>query len=62
MEYSVKGGSPMKSASACLVIGVYRDAQLATDADTLGATAYDHLQGILAQGDLEGDTGQNMLI
>ncbi|MEO6696399.1 MAG: M17 family peptidase N-terminal domain-containing protein, partial [Gammaproteobacteria bacterium] len=62
MQFNVKIGPAEKQRTACLVVGVFESRHL-----TPSAQALDHLSGgllsqILKRGDLEGKTGQTLVL
>src|SRR4030066_2357233 len=62
MEYTVKSGDPEKQRSACVVVGVYEGRKLPPGARRLDEAAQGGLSAILRRGDLEGKTGQTLLL
>jgi len=62
MEYTVKSGDPEKQRSACVVVGVYEGRKLSPSARRLDEAAQGGLTAILRRGDLEGKTGQTLLL
>ncbi|HJW80677.1 MAG TPA: leucyl aminopeptidase [Acidiferrobacterales bacterium] len=62
MEYTVKSGDPEKQRSACVVVGVYEGRKLSPGARRLDEAAQGGLSAILRRGDLEGKTGQTLLL
>ena len=62
MEYTVKSGDPEKQRSACVVVGVFEGRKLSPGARRLDEAAQGGLTAILRRGDLEGKTGQTLLL
>jgi len=62
MEYTVKSGDPEQQRSACVVVGVFEGRKLSPGARRLDEAAQGGLTAILRRGDLEGKTGQTLLL
>jgi len=62
MEYTVKSGDPEKQRSACVVVGVFEGRKLSPSARRLDEATQGSLTAILRRGDLEGKTGQTLLL
>lgn len=62
MEFSVKSGSPEKQRSACIVVGVFEPRRLSGVAEQLDKVSDGYLSNLLRRGDLEGKTGQMLLL
>ena len=62
MEFSVKSGSPEKQRSACIVVGVYEPRRLSAVAEQLDKISDGYLSNLLRRGDLEGKSGQMLLL
>ncbi|MFQ6372211.1 leucyl aminopeptidase [Shewanella sp. YIC-542] len=62
MEFSVKSGSPEKQRSACIVVGVYEPRRLSGIAEQLDKISGGYISNLLRRGDLEGKTGQVLLL
>jgi leucyl aminopeptidase len=62
MEFSVKSGSPEKQRSACIVVGVYEPRRLSPVAEQLDKISDGYISSLLRRGDLEGRTGQVLLL
>lgn len=62
MEFSVKSGSPEKQRSACVVVGVYEPRRLSGVAEQLDKVSGGYLSNLLRRGDLEGKSGQMLLL
>ena len=62
MEFSVKSGSPEKQRSACIVVGVYEPRRLSAVAEQLDKISEGYISNLLRRGDLEGKSGQTLLL
>src|SRR4030066_332979 len=62
MQYTVKSGDPEKQRSACVVVGVFEGRNLPASARRLDEAAQGGLPAILRRGDIEGKTGQTLLL
>ncbi len=62
MEYSVKSGSPEKQRSACIVAGVFESRKLSDAATRIDEAAGGLIAGIVRRGDMDGKTGQTLLL
>ncbi len=62
MEFSVKSGSPEKQRSACIVVGVYEPRRLSPVAEQLDKISDGYISNLLRRGDLEGKSGQMLLL
>jgi leucyl aminopeptidase len=62
MEFVVKSGNPEKQRTACLVLGVYESRRLAPATEQFDAAYNNVLSNLLRRGDLEGKTGQSLLL
>ena len=62
MEFGVKSGSPEKQRSACIVVGVFEPRRLSAVAEQLDRVSDGYLSSLLRRGDLEGKTGQMLLL
>ncbi len=62
MEFGVKSGSPEKQRSACIVVGVFEPRRLSAVAEQLDRISDGYLSSLLRRGDLEGKTGQMLLL
>jgi leucyl aminopeptidase len=62
MEFSVKSGSPEKQRSACIVVGVYEPRRLSAVAEQLDKISEGYISNLLRRGDLEGKSGQMLLL
>lgn len=62
MEFNVKSGSPEKQRTACIVVGVYEPRRLSTAAEQLDKISDGYLSNLLRRGDIEGKSGQTLLL
>jgi leucyl aminopeptidase len=62
MEYSIKTGDPAKLSTACLVVGIFSKRQLTPLAQQLDKSSKGALQRILKRGDMNGESGQQLLL
>lgn len=62
MEFSAKSGSPEKQRTACLVLGVYESRRLTPAAAQFDAACGGYLSALLRRGELEGKSGQSLLL
>ena len=62
MEFSVKSGNPEKQRSACIVVGVFEPCRLSGVAEQLDNVSEGYLSNLLRRGDLEGKSGQVLLL
>jgi len=62
LDISVKSGDPEKQRSACLVAGVFEGRKLSASARRLDEASSGALSAILRRGDLEGKSGQSLLL
>ena len=62
MEFSVKSGSPEKQRSACIVVGVFEPRRLSAVAEQLDEISGGYISNLLRRGDLEGKSGQMLLL
>jgi leucyl aminopeptidase len=62
LEYSVKSGTPEKQRSACLVAAVYEGRKLSSAARQIDQVTNGAIGAILRRGDLDGKTGQTLLL
>lgn len=62
MEFGVKSGSPEKQRSACIVVGVFEPRRLSAVAEQLDRISDGYISSLLRRGDLEGKTGQMLLL
>jgi leucyl aminopeptidase len=62
MEFSVKSGNPEKQRSTCVVVGIFESRRLSAAATQLDKASRGFISGILRRGDLEGKSGQSLLL
>lgn len=62
MEYRIQSGHPEKLSTECLVVGVLEPRRLTPSAQRLDEASGGFLTKLLQQGDLEGRTGQTLLL
>jgi leucyl aminopeptidase len=62
MEFSIKSGSPEKQRSACIVVGVFEPRRLSATAEQLDEISEGYISNLLRKGDLEGKSGQMLLL
>jgi len=62
MEYHVKSGNPSALRTACLVLGVFTRRQLTGPAKQIDQISDGHLSAILKKGDMDGETGQFLML
>ncbi len=62
MEYSVKSGNPEKQRVACVVAGVFEHRRLRGAAAELDQVSGGYLSAITRRGDMDGRTGQTLLL
>ncbi len=62
MEFSVKSGTPEKQRSGCLIVGVFESRKLSSVGEQIDEVSGGALSAILRRGDLEGKSGQTLLL
>ncbi|GBE11422.1 cytosol aminopeptidase [bacterium BMS3Bbin12] len=62
MDFSVKSGNPEKQRTACVVVGVFERRRLSAAAGQLDQASGGRLSNLLRRGDLEGRSGQTLLV
>ncbi len=62
MEFSVKCNSPEKQRSGCLVVGVFESRKLSAAGQALDKASGGHLTALLRHGDMDGRSGQTLLV
>lgn len=62
MEFSVKNGSPEKQRTACIVVGIFEPRRLSVVAEQLDKISDGYISALLRRGELEGKTGQTLLL
>ena len=62
MEFPVKSGNPEKQRTACVVVGVHEHRRLSAAASRIDKAARGLLSTLMRRGDMEGKTGQTLLL
>ena len=62
MEFNAKSGSPEKQRTACIVVGVFEPRRLSAAAEQLDEISEGYISNLLRKGDLEGKSGQMLLL
>ncbi|MDH4134538.1 MAG: leucyl aminopeptidase [Gammaproteobacteria bacterium] len=62
MEYAVKSGDPEKQRSACVVVGIFEGRKPSPSGKHLDEASQGALGALLRRGDIEGKTGQTLLL
>jgi leucyl aminopeptidase len=62
LEYAVKSGTPEKQRSGCLIVAVFEGRKLSTAARQIDQVTNGALAAILRRGDLDGRSGQTLLL
>ena len=62
MEFSIKGGSPDKQRTGCIVVGVFEGRKLSAAAEVLDKSSRKYLSEVLRRGDHEGKAGTTLLL
>ncbi len=62
MKFEVSNEDPIKHACDCLVAGIYEKSVLSAAAEKLDAAGNQHISRILESGDLNGKTGQTLML
>ncbi len=62
MDFTIKTDSPEKQRSACVVVGIFQSSRLSIAADIIDKASKKHLSKILKHGDMNGKTGQSLLL
>ena len=62
MEFIVKSGTPEKQRTGCIVVGVFEARKLSAVAHQIDEVSGGAIGAILRRGDLEGKTGQTLLL
>lgn len=62
MELTVKSGTPEKQRVACVVVGIFSSRKLSATANRIDEVADGLLSAIRRRGDLDGRTGQTLLL
>jgi len=62
MEFSVKTGYPEKQRTNCIIVGVFETRKLTNIAERIDKASGDYLSNVLRKGDLDGKTGQTLIL
>ena len=62
MEFSIKGGSPGKQRTGCVVVGVFDGRKLSPAAQAIDSASRRRVTDVLKRGDLDGKLGQTLLL
>ena len=62
MEFSIKSGSPEKQRAGCVVVGVFEGRKLSAACQAIDKAAKNGVSEVLRKGDLEGGSGQTLLL
>ena len=62
MDYSIKTGDPAQLRTACLILGVYSRRKLTPLAEQVDKASKGHLSRLLARGDMDGNSGQQLMV
>ena len=62
MEFSIKSGSPEKQRAGCVVVGVFEGRKLSAACQAIDKAAKNGVSEVLRKGDLEGASGQTLLL
>ena len=62
MEFNLKTGSPEKQRSACLIVAVSQPGKLSEAGQSLDKASDGFLSKIIRKGDMDGQTGQSLLL
>src|SRR4051812_27885841 len=62
MEFSIKGGSPEKQRTGCLVVGVFDSRKLSPSAQAVDSASRRRVSELLKRGDLDGKLGQTLIL
>ncbi len=62
MDFTIKTGDPAKQRGACVVVGVFESRKLSPAAAAIDRASRGALGKILATGDMDGRTGQTLLL
>ena len=62
MRYSVKGGSPDKIVTECIVVAIWGNGRLSDEAKILDTKTKKLISGLIRSGDLKGNLGETHLI
>ena len=62
MEFNVKTSTPGKQRSACLIIAVSQKRKLSSSGKSLDSASGGYLTKILNSGDMDGRSGQSLML
>ena len=62
MEFSIKQSSSDKQRTGCVVVGVYSNGKLSTEAQVLDQAMQQQISALIARGDMEGKVEQTLLL
>ncbi len=62
MEFTIKSGDAHRQRSACIIVGVYETRRLSEAAQQLDSVSKGYLTDVLKRGDIDGKTGQTLLL
>jgi leucyl aminopeptidase len=62
MEYHLKSGDLSTQRTACVVLGVFTKRKLSLAAESIDRASGGHLSTILKKGDMDGETGQSLML
>ena len=62
MRYSVKGGSPDKIVTECIVVSIWRNGSLSDEAKILDIKTKKLISGLVNSGDASGNLGDTLLV
>ncbi len=62
IDFSIKSGSPEKQRTTCLVLPVFEGRRLSPSAKIVDKASNKYISNLLRKGDLEGKTGQSLLL
>ena len=62
MDFSIKSGNPEKQRTGCLIVGVMETRKLSVPAKAIDDCSKKHLSNMLRRGDMDGKTGQTLLL
>src|SRR5438045_1096695 len=62
VQFGIRGGSPGKQHTGCIVVGVYEGRKLSSSAMELDTASSRAISDVLRRGDLEGKLGTTLLL
>jgi len=62
MRYSVKGGSPDKIVTECLVVSIWANARLSDEAKILDVKTKKLISVLVSEGDISGNLGETLIV